>query len=27
MLSPNARAWKERIFSMAVRPKIGKRGR
>ncbi len=26
MLSPNARAWKERIFSTAVRPKIGKKG-
>jgi hypothetical protein len=26
MLSPNARAWKERIFSMVVRLKIGKKG-
>ncbi len=26
MLLPNARARKERIFSMAVRPKIGKKG-
>ncbi len=26
MLSPNARARKERIFSTAVRPKIGKKG-
>jgi hypothetical protein len=25
-LSPNARARKERIFSTAVRPKIGKKG-
>jgi hypothetical protein len=25
MLSPNARAGKERIFSTAVRPKIGKK--
>jgi hypothetical protein len=26
MLSPNARAWKERIFSTTVRPKIGTKG-
>ncbi len=26
MLSPNARAPKERIFSTAVRPKLGKKG-
>jgi hypothetical protein len=26
MLSPNARAQKERIFSMTVKPKIGKKG-